>query len=335
MNWEKIDIETESGRHEAIAPEIISASRATDIPAFYAGWFFDALDRGYCTWTNPFNQNRQYVSFARMKAVVFWSKNPAPILPYLDRLDRRGIAYYFQFTVNDYAPFHGGRLERNVPALDARVDTFRALSTRLGSHRVIWRSDPLILTDAITEAELIESVRRVGDRLHPLTRKIVFSFADIAGYAKVRNKLGRAGIAGREPDEAERVRLAGSIARMAKEWGIEAATCAEGIDLEHLGISHNRCMDDELLLRISRDEGLAARLGRKPKSGQLVMFGDDESGWPELLADERKAIKDKGQRKECGCVVSKDIGRYNTCPHSCAYCYANTSDEIPCNHDLG
>ena len=89
-------------RVEATAPVIISASRSTDIPAFYAKWFFNRLAKGYCVWYNPFNKKPMYISFKNVKAIVFWTKNPKPILPYLKELDERGIHYYFQVTLNDY-----------------------------------------------------------------------------------------------------------------------------------------------------------------------------------------------------------------------------------------
>ena len=95
MMTDKVSIVTDAGeRVEAVAPVVISASRSTDIPAFYARWFFNRLAKGYCTWVNPFNRQKTYVSFERCRVVVFWTKNPAPVLPYLHRLDERGIRYY-------------------------------------------------------------------------------------------------------------------------------------------------------------------------------------------------------------------------------------------------
>ena len=87
---------------DAMAPVIVSASRSTDIPAFYSKWFFERLKKGYCVWFNPFNQKPSYVSFKNCRVIVFWTKNPKPILPYLHELDERGIHYYFQVTLNDY-----------------------------------------------------------------------------------------------------------------------------------------------------------------------------------------------------------------------------------------
>ena len=123
---EKVTITTRNGAQvEAQAPVIISASRSTDIPAFYAKWFINRLREGYCVWYNPFNQQPMYVSFKNCKVVVFWTKNPEPIMPYLHELDQRGIHYYFQVTLNDYMDEH---LEPNVPSVEHRVAVFKKLS---------------------------------------------------------------------------------------------------------------------------------------------------------------------------------------------------------------
>ena len=103
IKWPVTNIDTPEGTQKAIAPWIISASRATDIPAYYSEWFFDKLEKGYVQWINPFNRLKpQYVSFENTCAIVFWTKNPAPMIPFLKRLKERGIACYFQFTLNDY-----------------------------------------------------------------------------------------------------------------------------------------------------------------------------------------------------------------------------------------
>ena len=167
-------ITTDSGEQvEALAPIIISASRSTDIPAFYAKWFFNRLAKGYCVWYNPFNRRKMYVSFERCKAIVFWTKNPKLILPYLHELDRRGIHYYFQFTLNDYV---SEGFEPNVPSVTQRVETFRELSEMIGKERVIWRFDPLIMTPSIQLMQIRQYQLRVlcpkHDCLTPLKRHI-------------------------------------------------------------------------------------------------------------------------------------------------------------------
>ena len=140
---DKIRILTDNGKQvEASAPIIISASRSTDIPAFYAKWFFNRLAKGYCVWYNPFNQQPIYISFKNCRVIVFWTKNPKPILPYLHILDEMGIHYYFQVTLNDYV---NEGFEPNIASVDERVDTFKQLSQKIGKERIIWRFDPLII----------------------------------------------------------------------------------------------------------------------------------------------------------------------------------------------
>jgi len=160
---DKIKITTDKGEQvEAVAPIIISASRSTDIPAFYAEWFIDRLKAGYCVWYNPFNQQPMYVAFNNVRAVVFWSKNPKPLIPYLHELDERGIHYYFQFTLNDYEE---EGFEPNVPALENRIATFKELADQIGKERVIWRFDPLIMTDTVGVDELLRKVEYIGNQL--------------------------------------------------------------------------------------------------------------------------------------------------------------------------
>jgi DNA repair photolyase len=301
--WEKKKILVNEEEVEAICPIIISASRATDIPAFYTEWFIEQLNKGYVEWVNPFNREfRQYISFEKVRLIVFWSKNPKPIIEYLGELDLRRINYYFQFTLNDYEE---EGLEPNLPKLSERIETFKELSNRIGREKVIWRFDPLILTDKIDIPKLLEKIYNVGKEINKYTEKLVISFVDIERYRKVKNNLKKAGISSREFKEKDVEKIAEGIREINKEWKLEIATCAEIFDLLKYGIKHNKCIDDELIIRLFRND-------------KILM---------DFLKD-RKNLKDKGQRKECGCIVSKDIGEYNTCRHLCIYCYANSSKKL-------
>ena len=301
--WETLFAQAENGDTvEAVAPVIVSASRRTDIPAFHADWLVERLRAGYVKRTNPFNGLAQYVSFARTRVLVFWTKSPKPLLPYLGDLDRRGLGYYFQFTLNDY---EAEGLEPNLSSLEERIETFRDLSGRVGRSKVIWRYDPLLIVDGLDADRLVERVARVAERLHRFTEKLVIAFADIERYVKVRNRLRRFGRGCREPSTEEMRAFAEKLVAVARPWGLAIATCAEAIDLGDLGIEKNRCVDDRLLARLFPDDA------------ELLRFlGPEET---------RHRLKDKGQRKECGCIVSKDIGAYDTCPHLCRYCYASSS----------
>ena len=329
---DKIRILTDNGKQvEASAPIIISASRSTDIPAFYAKWFFNRLAKGYCVWYNPFNQQPIYISFKNCKVIVFWTKNPKPILPYLHILDEMGIHYYFQVTLNDYV---NEGFEPNIAPVDERVDAFKQLSQKIGKERIIWRFDPLIITPTIGPRELLKRIWNVGNKLKGFTDKLVFSFIDVKAYRKVQYNLvketiffTKEDVETAEANYAQRIDIVEGLQKIREAWkrlgwNITMATCAEDIDIESYGIKHNRCIDGELMKRIfSEDEELVYYLYTL-KWPKRDMFGQLPA-----IPQEEKKVKDPGQRKICGCMVSKDIGMYNTCRHFCVYCYANTNKE--------
>ena len=332
MNWDKVEIIRDDGQHvHAIAPIIVSASRSTDIPAFYADWFFDRLKAGYSAWTNPFNGVKSYVSYANTRFIVFWSKNPEPLLPYLDSLKKRGINCYIQYTLNDYDE---ERLEKGVPSVAKRIETFKALVSILGMGHVIWRFDPLILTDTIDMDFLLKKVEGIANQLVGYTDKLVFSFADILAYRKVKANLEASHINYREWTVPEMEEFAARLSIMNSQWGLTIATCGEKIDLDRYHIAHNRCVDDDLMIRIAwNDPVLMKFLGVEIHKRESGLFGAESIPLDAIALDEehyaikKKNNKDKGQRQFCGCIISKDIGEYNTCPHLCEYCYANSSKE--------
>lgn len=358
---DKAPLKIRDGRTvDAMTPMILSASRSTDIPAYYAKWFIERIKEGYAAWINPFNQKPSYVSFEKTRVIVFWTKNPEPLLPYLRILDDMGLNYYFQFTLNDY----GKNIEGGVPSISKRLDTFARLYDHVGSKRIIWRYDPIMLNDTDLRVENhLEKINNLGKQLKGMTDKLVFSFVDIKDYRKVENNLIRLGlytditVQNAEPDEKQRNTIAKGISDLRTawkkdlNWDVALATCAEDIDLKSLGIEQNRCIDPDLIDELfgHKDPDLKAYLAKfrnkdnsasrkketKADDSQIDMFAS--FGSPETQDEtENKAndgsfnydkFKDRGQRKACGCVISKDIGMYNTCLHQCAYCYANTSNE--------
>jgi hypothetical protein len=303
----------------AVAPLIVSASRSTDIPAFYGDWFLSRLRAGYVRWKSPFGGNPVYVSFAKARVFVFWSKNPSPFFPCLDTLDRAGYNYYFLYTLNDY---DNERLEPGVPPLEERIDTFIRLSRRIGNGRVVWRFDPLVLSDRITVDDLLEKVRLTGDRLAPYTRRLIFSFVDIGKYTRVRRNLQAAGVSGaREFTEDEVALFCTGLADLNRRWNLSLTACADGRDLLRFGIGRGQCISGDLMTReFGNDRILRDFL--HPEGPQQVLPGD---GLP--AGDPYRPLKDPGQRSTCRCIVSKDIGQYSTCMHLCSYCYANSSPE--------
>lgn len=323
---------------KATFPVVVSASRSTDIPAFYSDWFFHRLAKGYSAWTNPFNGVKYFVSYQDTKFIVFWSKNPRPLLKHLDKLKEKGISCYIQYTLNDY---EDEQLERAVRPLSERIETFKLLVEKLGKGAVVWRFDPLILTDTIGVEYLLRKIEYIGDNLFGFTEKLVFSFADIASYKKVKCNLEKNGIHYKEWDENTMLEFASKLSELNKKWGYELATCGEKIDIEKFGIKHNHCVDDRLIVRLGyRSPELMKFLGAeicKQQHLQLDLFSMDvKQSMPEdaiLLDNGEYAIinknnRDKGQREFCGCMKSKDIGEYNTCPHLCEYCYANATKDL-------
>ena len=319
MQWKKQKITLEDGTQtDAQAPVVISASRATDIPTFYSDWFISRWEAGYIKWTNPFNGKPLYVSFKNTRVVVFWTKNPRPMFKYLDYMDKNIPNYYFQYSLNDYDK---EGFEAKVSSVESRIKTFKELSQRLGKKRVVWRFDPLLLTNTIDVPELLRRVKNIGDQLQDYTEKLVFSYADISTYRKVQNNLKKDEVPYIEFTPETMEEFAKGISEINKEWGLELGTCTEKIDLDKYGIVHNKCIDDDLMIDIFSEDK------------ELMDFLGVEIAEPSLFDTERKVtkkrnLKDKGQRKDCGCVMAKDIGQYNTCPHECNYCYANTSKEL-------
>jgi len=293
--WEKVSLKAENGiEKEATAPVIISASRATDLPAFYSDWIMDRLRQGYLVKRFPRNPKKtEHISFSNTRLIVFWTKNPEPLFQYLDEIEQMGIGYYLQYTLNDY---EGDDLEPNVPPLKERID---------GKERVIWRFDPLILTDVITKEKLTEKVHGIMTQLSGFTEKLVFSFMKAAKHKKVVRNLNNAGIKYRDFTTDDIDYFASYFGKMGKEFGIEIAACAEEVDLSSYGIVPNKCIDDDLIRRVfSYDDALMGFIG------------------------DGKGLMDMGQRKKCRCIVSKDIGEYHTCKHLCIYCYANVSEKV-------
>ncbi len=333
-DWTKISRPIDDGTIVSMqAPLIISASRSTDIPAFYADWFFYRLQKGYSAWTNPFNGVKSYISYDKVCFIVFWSKNPRLLLQYLHILKERNIKCYVQYTLNDY---EDEKLEK-VPSLADRIETFKLLVEQLGKGCVIWRFDPMILTDNISIDDLLRKIQNIGDQLKDYTEKLVFSYADIAIYKKVKRNLEASGIPFHEWNIVQMEEFADKLSAMNRdrEWNFQIATCGEKIDIRKYGIIHNRCIDGDLITRLAWNnkelmDFMKVKIEEMPAP---TLFGQ-----PELpdgvipLPHNRYFIsthkKDSGQRQFCECMASKDIGEYNTCPHLCEYCYANTTKRI-------
>ena len=220
---------------------IISASRRTDIPCYYAEWFMNRMRAGYVLTRNPMNHaqiSKIPLTPDVVDAIVFWTKDPLKLMPYLDELDGMGYYYYFQFTLTPY----GRDLEKNLRPKEALEKTFIRLSQRIGRERVVWRYDPIILNQQLDIRYHMEQFRRMCGKLSPYTDTVTVSFVDL--YAKLKTPLIRP--ITREEMEA----LAAFFGCVSKEAGLNAVTCCENGDFSKYGILPPHCIDKARLERI-------------------------------------------------------------------------------------
>lgn len=267
---------------------ILSVSRRTDIPAFYSEWFFNRLREGFIDVRNPMNihqVSRVKITPDVIDCIVFWTKNPKAMLARLDEL--KEYNFYFQLTLNPYDK----RIESSVPIKAEIITAFKELSSIIGNNRVIWRYDPILITNDIDVAYHIKYFEELAKRLAGFTKRCVISFVDL--YKKTSTNTKHINL--RELNGDEVSCIAQAFSSIAKRYKLELVTCAENVDLSDYGIDHGHCIDPDLI-------------------EQICGYNLDVK-------------KDKNQRKECGCVESIDIGAYNTCCHGCAYCYANFNNE--------
>jgi len=272
---------------------IISASRRTDIPAFYAKWFINRIREGYVLNKNPFNSKqikRIALTPYQVDAIIFWTRNPKPLMKYLNELDELGFNYYFQYTITGYPR----ELEKNTPHPMKAIETFIELSDKIGKESVIWRYDPIIFTEYTNFDEHIRLFDKISKYLENKTDKVVISFAD--PYRKITKKLEAIKYQDILENKKKLYELVKIMSDIATSRNMIVETCSEEIDLDYFNIKHGKCIDDYLIENIFN---INLNIG-----------------------------KDKNQRKECGCVQSVDIGIYNTCSHGCTYCYATFSDTL-------
>lgn len=217
---------------------ILSASRRTDIPAFYPEWFMNRIKEGYVLVRNPMNYNqisKIVLSPDIIDSIVFWTKDPKNMMPYLPKLDEMGYQYYFQFTLTPYQ----NDIERNLRDKTEIEDTFLKLSDQIGKERMVWRYDPIILNHQLTIHYHIEQFQRLCNKLHNYVDSVIISFVDL--YSKVRTDLIRTV----QMEEIEE--LCTVIVSIAKDHGLIVKACSEKIDLSSYGIEKASCIDKNLI----------------------------------------------------------------------------------------
>jgi hypothetical protein len=267
---------------------IVSASYKTDIPAFYGDWFMARLEAGYARVVNPWGGKPFRVDLGpgAVSGFVFWTRNIAPFLGHLAEIRRRGLPFVVQFTATGYPR----ALESSVIGPEPAASQIRALADAYGPRAVVWRYDPVLISDLTPPDKHLAIFGALATALEGAVDEAVISFAHI--YKKTRRNLDRAaareGFSWRDPGVAEKQELAAGLAEIAASRGMRLTVCAQP---DHLagGAVAARCIDAERL--------------------------SDVAGRP-------IAAKQKGNRPGCLCHRSRDIGAYETCPHGCVYCYA-------------
>ena len=267
---------------------IISASRRTDIPAFYSDWFLNRIEAGFCDVRNPMvfeKVSRVLLSSEVVDCIVFWTKNPTNMLNKLDKL--KNYDYYFQFTITPY----GQELEKRVPSKEKMIEAAHEIADKIGGKRLVWRYDPIFISSQYPVSEHIKHFEGLAKAMAGSTEKCVISFYD--EYKPIPGIM--------QPSLLEIESMAVSFQQIAATYGFVVETCSETFNLTKYGITNGKCIDDRLI--------------------------------SEIIGQPLSLDKDKGQRKECGCVTSIDIGAYSCCKHGCVYCYAQKAQLQMQKHD--
>jgi hypothetical protein len=273
---------------------IISASYKTDIPAFYGEWFMNRLRAGYCKMVNPYNRRVIRVSLRRdtVEGIVFWTKNVGPFLRHLSEVKERGFPFILQHTINGYPR----ALEQAVVDAPRAVEHLREVSDTFGPRVCVWRYDTIINSSLTPREYHIEAFARLAKSLEGATDEVVISFANL--YQKTLRNMEKAakehGFTWSDPSDEWKKELATELASIALAHRIRLTVCSQP-QFIMAGCYEARCVDADRLADV---------VGRPVKA----------------------CIK--GNRKECGCFESRDIGEYDTCPHGCVYCYAVKNQDL-------
>ncbi|AEF86060.1 conserved hypothetical protein [Treponema primitia ZAS-2] len=290
---------------------IISVSRRCDIPRFQFDWFMERLDTGFVDVPNPFNRKQlRRVSLSPgdeaedAQVLIFWTRDPRPILERGTELEERGHRFCVMTTLTTYPAL----LEPNPPPTEAVIAAMRELSDRFGPKRIIWRYDPVLLSNITDAAFHLRNFKALANSLSGAVSRVIISVYDEYAAAKRRLAALEQGgafrvlphYAGEGPGTELLPKLRGELrcmwrtllarlAETAADAGMTMQSCAEAEDMTNLGIIPGACIDGELIRKL---------------------WGIEAAG------------KDKNQRPHCRCALSADIGSYGPCPAGCVYCYA-------------
>ena len=272
---------------------IISVSRRTDIPAFYADWFMRRLKEGFAGVVNPFGGQKYIVSLKQedVVAFVFWSKNFTPFLENLKIIDRLGYKFYFNYTITALPSVFESNVDKQ-----AAITALKKLSRIYLPRHINWRFDPIIISNACDRGSYIRGFEKLASEFEGIVKRCYFSF--VVEYDKVKRNFAeltkQKAVKIIDCSYDLKIELANELAEIAHQYGIEMFSCC-GDYLVNEKIKKAHCIDGGIIEQL---------------------FSTD--GFP---------YSDKPTRKQCGCTESTDIGAYDTCPHGCVYCYANANKQ--------
>ncbi|MBF0429751.1 MAG: DUF1848 domain-containing protein [Fibrobacteria bacterium] len=277
---------------------IISVSRRTDVPAFYGDWFMHRLKAGFASYRNPFNGQTYSVSLKRedVSCFVFWSKNYLHFLKHLPEIKRLGYGLFFNFTITALPrPF-----ENNVVDTTTAINTLKQLSDNYSPRHLNWRYDPIVISDITGYDHHKKTFEQLARQLEGHVHRCYISFVN--GYGKVKRAFEvirqQKSITVYSPEQAQKLKLLEQLSEIATAHGMNIYSCCDDT-LVQSSIKKGRCIDGNLIAS---------------------------------LYPSTPGVKKGPTRKECGCTESIDIGAYDTCPHGCTYCYANSNIQKATSH---
>jgi hypothetical protein len=280
--------------------QIISASRRTDLISFFFDSFYNSLKNEQAIVLGPYGKSYTVnLSPENVHTIVLWSKNFENIIKNRNNILKLLKKYkqtYLLFTITGLG---GSSIERIIPSPDKTLSQIKPLTELFGSERVAIRFDPILFykennifkTNFPFFEKLINSIDKTD------IKKVIFSFTQY--YGKVKKRFDYAEIEPINHSSEEKLKYANKMVNIVKGTKIKLFSCSQDFLLAVNGINKSRCIDAEYLSKIHP------------------------------LKWKMEYKKDKGQREECGCSISKDIGSYSQlCPIPCLYCYANNKIKI-------
>ena len=268
---------------------IINVGGRTDIVNYYTPWLLNRLEEGYVYSRNPFARENVYKLSLKSEDVdclLFCSKNYKPILKHIGDIDEK-----YNILCNYTITAYGKDIEPKVPPINQSIKTLKRLSDIVGVNKILWRYDPILLTEKYTVEKHLETFEYMAEKISPLVYRCIFSFVDM--YKKVEENM---------PEiipftDEDKVKLLKGIGEISKKYNLYTQTCATNENYEKYGIHAAGCTTREIL-----------------EQAHNVVY---------------KNVKGTGIRENCHCIPSRDIGTYNSCLSECKYCYANRKPDIP------